>query len=99
MAVQFTVGDSTHYASIPYSFLHKEGESTQVIYEASDPSKAQAYDVLGYWISFGEVLGSLAILLVLYFVAHSITSNPTPVALLEEQEGARKKPRKPKYDL
>lgn len=95
----FSDGKNTHHAEVPYEFLHQQGERVEVIYETSNPSQAKQYGLIGYWITFGELFGSLFIIIVLYFVAVSITSNPTPEALLEEIESGKKKPRKPKYDL
>jgi hypothetical protein len=96
---QFSDGRITRYAEVPYPFLHKTGEKAQVIYEVSDPSKAKQYGVLGYWITFGELIASVFIVFALYWVAASITKNPTPEAVMEELEARKKKPRKPKYDL
>jgi hypothetical protein len=69
-----------------------------VIYEAADPSNAKLYAVFGYWITFGELIASIIIVALMYYVATSITKNPTPKALIEELEMGKKKPRKPKYD-
>ncbi len=85
--------------NVPYSFLHQPGEKVQVIYEASDPSKGQVYGFWSYWVTFGELIASLVIVGLLYWIATSVTKNPTPEALLEELESAKKKPRKPKYEL
>lgn len=99
LAAQFLENDSLHYAEVTYQFLYEKGEKIQVIYETADPAKAKQYAILGYWITFGELIVSILIIIVLYFVAVSITNNPTPEALLEELEASKKKPRKPKYDL
>lgn len=69
-----------------------------VIYETANPSNASVYSVLGYWISLGELLASILVVVVLYYVAVSITNNPTPQALLDDLEMGKRKPRKPKYD-
>ena len=87
-----------YYANVPYDFLHKQGERVEVIYEIADAAKAKQYGFLGYSITFGELIVSLLIIIVLYFVAVSITSNPTPEALQEEMEIGKKKPRKSKYE-
>lgn len=99
LVAKFSDGHVTRQAVVPYEFLHHPGEKVEVIYEASDPAKAKQYGVLGYWITFGELAASLFIILALYWVATSITRNPTPEALVEELEASKKKPRKPKYDL
>ena len=98
LVAEFSDGSITRYANVPYRFLQHPGRKVQVIYEASDPSKAKVYGVLGYWITFGELIASLVIVVALYYVAVSITSNPTPEALIEELEATKKKPRKPRYD-
>jgi hypothetical protein len=99
LVAEFSDGKTVHFAEVPYPFLHKQGEKVRVIYETSNPLEAKQYGLLGYWITFGELIGSLLIIIALYFVAISITSNPTPEALLEEIEAGKKKPRKPKYDV
>jgi hypothetical protein len=99
LAAQFSDGKASRFAEVPYPFMHSVGEKVTVIYEASDPSKAKQYGVVGYWISFGELIASLFIVAVLYWIATSITKNPTSEALLEELEAGKRKPRKPKYDL
>ena len=99
LVARFSDGRDMYYAEVPYDFLHKQGERVEVIYEIADASKAKQYGFLGYWITFGELIVSLLIIIVLYFVAVSITSNPTSEALLEEIETGKKKPRKPKYEL
>lgn len=77
---------------------YNQGERVQIIYEKSQPEKAAIYGFWTYWLSPGELLGSILIPLVFGFIAYSITKNPTPEALLEEME-ATKKVKKPKYDL
>ena len=99
LVAKFSEGNTFHFAEVTYAFLHKPGERIEVIYETSDPAKAKQYSMLGYWITFGELIVSILIIIVLYFVAVAITNNPTPEALLEEIEAGKKKPRKPKYDL
>jgi len=81
------------------SFLHRPGEYVKVIYETSDPSNAQVYGFFDYWVTFGELIASFVIVGLLYWIATTVTKNPTPEALLEELEAGKKKPRKPKYDL
>jgi hypothetical protein len=96
--VQFSYANHVHYAAIEYPFLYNTGERREVIYEAADPSNAKLYAVFGYWITFGELIASIIIVALMYYVATSITKNPTPKALIEELEMGKKKPRKPKYD-
>lgn len=95
---QFSITNENHYARIEYPFLYKQGEQVSVIFETADPSNATSYGLLGYWLTFGELIASLVVVIVLYYVAVTITSNPTPEALLEELEMGKRKPPKPKYD-
>jgi hypothetical protein len=99
LVASFSDGNLMHYAEVPYGFLHHAGEKVEVIYETADPAKAKQYGLLGYWITFGELVASLIIVMALYWTATSITKNPTPEALIDELESGKKKPRKPKYDL
>jgi len=99
LLAEYTDGKQMHYATVKYPFMYNEGEKVKVIYELSDHSKGSVYELWGYWIQFGELIASLVVVVVLYGVSVTLTSNPTPEALLEELEGSRVKPRKPKYDL
>jgi hypothetical protein len=98
LVLQFSHDNKPHYAKIEYPFLYKAGQRKQVIYETADPSNARLYAVFGYWIRFGELIASIIIVLVLYYISVSITSNPTPEALMEELGMGKRKPRPPKYD-
>lgn len=93
----FTVGKD-HY-QVPAHYVGrnwKEGERTRVIYEEARPEKAQVYSWWGYWITWGEALGSVVMLFVLLQIAIQVTANPTPEALIEEQQMLVKE-RKRKY--
>ena len=97
--VRYSDGNDAYTTYVVYPFLHRPGKYVEVVYEKADPSKAKHYTFFGYWTTFGELVVSMLIMIVLYFVAVSITNNPTPEALLEQLEASKKKPRKPKYDL
>ena len=77
---------------------YKEGQKVNIIYNTGDPSDASVYCLWGYWIRWKELLAFIAIFVGLYQVAATLTSNPTPEALIEELEGRKKKPRRKKYD-
>ena len=83
----FSVGVNKYAvaASYPLRFV-KEGDVLGVIYEPSNPQKAVVYSIWGYWILWDELLVSLAIYVVLFFVALGITNNPTPESLIEQLE-------------
>jgi len=98
MVAVFSDGHINQQAEVVYPYFHTPGEKVTVIYETADTAKAKVYSFFGYWISFGEIIASLFIAIALYWVAVSVTSNPTPEALIEELEMGKKKPRKPKYD-
>jgi len=94
----FTLNKVAYTVNADYLFRNfKEGTSVTVIYENSNPEKAKVYSWWGYWFTAGELAFSIIILLISYFAAHSITSNPTPDALKEQMEYQPE--RKTKYDL
>lgn len=93
----FTVGKD-HY-QVPAHYVGRkwqEGERTRVIYEEARPQQAQVYSWWGYWITWGEALGSVVMLFVLLQIAIQVTSNPTQEALEEERQMLVKE-RKRKY--
>jgi len=61
-----------------------EGQKVDLIFEASQPKQGAVYSWWGYWITIGEVLFSLGLLIGMFFIATSITKNPTPEALMEQ---------------
>lgn len=92
----YTVNKNSYAINVAYFFKsYKEGENVTVIYEASQPAKGAVYSVWGYWLRWGEILFSIIFLVVMFRIAVTITSNPTPEALIEQLED---KPRKRKYD-
>ncbi len=99
LVAQYSNGREIHYASVPYTFLHEQGDHVKVIYETSTAATAKVYAVIGYWITFGELMASLCLIFLMYQIAVNVTKNPTPEAVVEELEMGKKKPRKPKYDL
>ena len=74
----------------------KQNEKLEVIYETEHPENGAVYAFWGYWIGFGELMGSIIFLFVSFQVAVAITKNPTPESLLEQLD--YKAPDKPKYD-
>jgi hypothetical protein len=91
----FNTGLKNYTIDARYIFREwKEGDKTEIIYETGNPEKATVYAFWGYWITWGEVLGSVVLLIVLFLVAVSITKNPTPEALIEQLEFKEEKKRK-----
>ena len=73
-----------------YSFRHlEEGQTVKIIYETSEPAKAAVYSLWGYWLQWDELLASLLIPLLLFYLAKAITAGPTPEALVDELEMQR----------
>lgn len=72
----------------------KEGEQTEVIYETGTPGKGAVYSFWGYWITWGELIGSSILIIALFQVAVSITKNPTPEAVMDQLEVVEEKKRK-----
>lgn len=62
----------------------KEGQKVDLIFEGSQPKQAAIYSWWGYWITIGEVAFSIGLLIVMYYIAISITNNPTPEAVMEQ---------------
>lgn len=71
-----------------------ENKKLTVIYHPSHPKKAAVYSWWGYWITWGELLGSLVLLIALFQIAVAVTSNPTAEALLEQLEYKEEKKKK-----
>jgi len=63
-----------------------EGDKEEIIYSPQEPAKGAVYSWWGYWITWQELLASLALLIGLFQIAKAITRNPTPEGLLSELE-------------
>jgi hypothetical protein len=72
-------------ATYPFRVL-KEGQNVTIIYETAEPSKAAVYAWWGYWLQSDELLASVLIPIILFYVAKTITAGPAPEALVEELE-------------
>jgi len=73
----YSVGKVNCLASVAYPLLSfKEGDSIKVIYDSAKPKNAVIYNFWGYWLKWDELLVSLSIYIILFFVAVSITNNP-----------------------
>lgn len=79
-----------------FPYRYNNGERVTVILEKEHPQKAAIYRLGGYWLSWGELIGSIISAILLFQVAVSITKNPTPEALLEQL--SYKEEKKTKYD-
>jgi len=81
----FTISSKTYTIDTYYPFRQlKQGEKIQIIYLPSKPETAVVYSFWGYWITWGELLMSIILLLLLYQLAVSITYNPTQEAILDQ---------------
>jgi hypothetical protein len=91
----FNTGLANYSIDARYVFREwTEGDKTEIIYETGNPEKSAVYAFWGYWITWGELLGSAILLIVLFLIAVSITKNPTPEALIEQLEFKEEKKRK-----
>lgn len=98
MIALFVLNSSPIIINADYIFRsYKEGEIVTVIYENTEPQKAKIYSWWGYWITSSELIFSVILLTASYFVAHSITQNPTPEALTEQLDYEPE--HKKKYDM
>lgn len=88
-------GRKEHKIDARYLFREWKDEDTlEVIYETANPEKAAVYGFWGYWITWGELLASVVLLLGLFLVAMVVTKNPAPEALVEQLECKEEKKRK-----
>ena len=83
----FSIGKNYYSVDARY-FLRDlyEGKKLEVIYEESQPEKAAVYSWWGYWITIGELAGSLVLFIILFQVAVAVTKNPTVESLIEQME-------------
>lgn len=63
-----------------------EGRKLAVIVNMSKPANAAVYSIWGYWFKWGELVVSVSLLLVLFYVAYVLNINPVPEAVLEQLE-------------
>ncbi len=71
-----------------------EGEKVPIIYETSQPEKGAIYSWWGYWVTWGETLFSIVLIVLFYQIAVAITSNPSPEAVIEQLSYKPRKKRK-----
>lgn len=81
----YSIGVNQYSVNASYPLInYKTNERVEVIVEHEHPSRAVVYRFWGYWITWGELLTSIVIAVLLFQVAVSITKNPTPDSLLEQ---------------
>lgn len=91
----FSLGKTEQRVDASYLFRsYREGEKVQVIYETSQPQYAAVYSWWGYGITWGELVGSVVLLLVAFQAAVQITKHPDPQAIIDQEE---KLPKRRKY--
>lgn len=91
----FNDGHKEHAIDARY-FLREfsEGDRVEVIYEASLPEKAAVYRFWGYWMTWGELIATIVIYILLFQVALSVTKNPTAESLVEQLDFKEEKKRR-----
>jgi hypothetical protein len=93
----YSIGADQYSVDARYPLLsYRSGESVEIIVEHEHPEKASVYRFWGYWITWGELLTSVIMAVLLYQIAVSITSNPSADALHEQL--SYKEEKKTKYD-
>ncbi len=82
----FNVMNKTYIVDASYP-LRKliPNEKVHVIYKVNEPDIAVVYSFWGYWFKWGELLMSSILLLALFYLSVSITNNPSPESLYEQQ--------------
>jgi hypothetical protein len=94
----YTLNKKNYSINASYLFRNlQEGEKVDLIYEAAKPGEGAVYSWWGYWLTWGEILFSIGLLIVMFYIAVSITNNPTPEAVLEQLN--YKPIKKRKYDV
>lgn len=71
-----------------------EGQQLTVIYETGNPALGKVYAIWGYWVQWDEWLMSAVLCFLLFQVAVSVTSNPSPESLKERMEYQEEKKKK-----
>ncbi|MBS1579176.1 MAG: hypothetical protein JST29_06000 [Bacteroidetes bacterium] len=93
----FTINKKQYAVDARYVLRNlPEGKQVQIIYETANPEKAAVYSFFGYWITWGELIASILLLVAFIEIAKAINRNPTPEALMEQME--YKPVKKRKYD-
>ncbi|MDE3236339.1 MAG: hypothetical protein KGO81_10330 [Bacteroidota bacterium] len=91
----FTIGKDQYACIADYIFRSlPEGKTVNVIYETAHPKQAAVYSWWGYWLTAGELVFSIVLIIVLYQIAVAVTKNPTPEAVLEQMEYQPEKKKK-----
>ena len=81
----YSIGGKEFSVSALYPLVnYNPNEKVEVILEHEHPNRAVVYRFWGYWITWGELLTSIVMAVLLFQVAVSINKNPTPDALLEQ---------------
>lgn len=85
--IDYTVGNSIYTIDASYLFIGLDKGSTQkIIYNPSKPKQASPFYWWGYWVRWQEIITSLFVLGLLFYLSTAITKNPTPEALMEQLE-------------
>lgn len=81
----FTIGKEVYSFDARYILRElTENKVIEIIYESSNPQKAAVYSWWGYWITAGELMTSIVLLLVLLRIAILLNKNPSAESLIEQ---------------
>jgi hypothetical protein len=93
----YLIGGKKYAINAAYPLLkYLDKEKIEVIVEHEHVESGAVYRFWGYWITWGELIVSIVMAIILFQVAVSITRNPTPEALMEQLSYTKEK--KTKYD-
>lgn len=91
----FNTGTKVYDIDPHYVFRNiYEGKKLTVIYETGSPEKGAVYATWGYWITWGELVMSVILCVVLFQVAVAVTNNPSPEAIAEQRDYKEEKKKK-----
>ncbi|TAG12682.1 MAG: hypothetical protein EAZ35_00950 [Sphingobacteriia bacterium] len=95
--IRYSIAGKQYQCALEDGWLYSANEKIVAIVAPEYPEKAKAYCFWGYWLNWREFIASIAIGVLLFQVAVSITNNPTPEALIEQL--SYKEEKKTKYDF
>jgi len=91
----FELGDTSYLINASYPLRKfKEGQRVEVIYASAHPEQGVIYSWWGYWVSWGELLGSVLLFIALFQVAVAVTKNPSAQSVREQEGYVEEKKRK-----
>ncbi len=92
LVVKYTVGNEEFKYTSYMWFLtsYKPGQVIRIIYDPSNPSVADIYSFIGYWIKWSELFFTAIVFIILFITAVFIAGKNNTGYLTIEDNGKRK---------